>query len=473
MKRTGGRADGRASGSADRPSAGPSDARAAALAVLLDIRRGAPFDVALGRAVERLETVDRRLAHELAAGVLRHQARLDALIVPHVTRGWKEVQTELQMILRIGTYQLAVLDRIPVHAAVDSSVALAKARAGARAGGFVNAVLRRVANGEPEQLEIAAVTPEGARRLEADRLAETYSHPAWLVRRYAERFGFAEVSRLLSWNNAKPPLVLQPARRTLSEIAAKLRAAGVRVHPAPFGAGLIVDGTRPTELPGFAEGDFLIQDAAQALVLWFADMDPGARVYDACAAPGGKAIGLGRTAGVVLAADRQIGRLARLRENIGRAGSGREFPIVADAAHPPIRAADVVLLDAPCLGTGTFARHPDARLRVSELGLVDLADRQSALLDAVAGAVRPGGLLVYSTCSLEPEENAQQVDAFLARHPEFRRDPNRELPAVLLTEAGDLELLPQRHGVDGAFAARLRRAPVSPRGTTRGSPGRT
>jgi 16S rRNA (cytosine967-C5)-methyltransferase len=179
-------------------------------------------------------------------------------------------------------------------------------------------------------------------------------------------------------------------------------------------------------------------------------------VYDACAAPGGKAIALGRAGRRVLAGELRLARARRLVENLARAGSGREYVVVASAAAPPCRTVDLVLLDAPCLGTGTLGRHPDARWRVGPDALRRLVEQQRLLLDSVATAVRAGGWLVYATCSLEPEENEEQVNGFLDRHPEFRRDPGDALPPQLLTAAGDLLLLPQRHGVDGAFAARLR-----------------
>jgi 16S rRNA (cytosine967-C5)-methyltransferase len=150
-------------------------------------------------------------------------------------------------------------------------------------------------------------------------------------------------------------------------------------------------------------------------------------------------------------------RIPRLRQNLARAGSGREFVVAASAAHPPVRPVDAVLLDAPCLGTGSFARHPDARWRATRDSLGRIAAQQGELLAATAGAVRPGGWLVYATCSLEPEENEAQVQTLLERFPAFRRDPGSALPPELLTSDGDLLLLPQRHGTDGAFAARLRR----------------
>jgi 16S rRNA (cytosine967-C5)-methyltransferase len=217
----------------------------------------------------------------------------------------------------------------------------------------------------------------------------------------------------------------------------------------------VVDRSRPEELPGFESGAFFVQDPAQALVVRFAGFPTGTAIYDACAAPGGKALAMGRRAGLVVAADASLRRVARLSENLARAGSGREFAVVADAAWPPVRPMMAVFLDAPCLGTGTFARHPDARLRVTPDALARLAVDQAVLLDAAAGVVAPGGVLCYATCSLEPEENAQQVTAFLARHPEFRRVPPEGFPAELMSGVGDLATLPHRDGIDGAFAARL------------------
>jgi 16S rRNA (cytosine967-C5)-methyltransferase len=201
-----------------------------------------------------------------------------------------------------------------------------------------------------------------------------------------------------------------------------------------------------------------VQDPAQALLAWYADLPPGATLYDACAAPGGKAMTFGRSAGQVVAGDASRARVRRLAENRRRGGSGREHPVVADARRPPIRPVGAVLVDAPCLGTGTFARHPDARWRITPEALATLPVRQAELLDGAAGAVAPGGLLVYSTCSIEPEENQRQVERFLARHPEFRREPSETFPAALTSPKGDLMILPQRHHMDGAFAARLRRS---------------
>jgi 16S rRNA (cytosine967-C5)-methyltransferase len=326
---------------------------------------------------------------------------------------------------------------------------LAKHKSGGRAAGFVNAILRRLAGPQP--------LTSAASKDPVERLATEHSHPEWLVRRWIERFGVEGTEGLLRWNNLRPRLVLQAARQDLETLAARLRDAGIEVESAPYAAGIITTRSRPADLPGYREGAFIVQDPAQALVAEFANVPPGAMVYDACAAPGGKTIALGTRATTVLAGEVSPGRARRLAENLARSGSGRELVVVADARRPPLRHADVVLVDAPCLGTGTFARHPDARWRVSAGALASLERLQAELLARAAEVVRPGGLLVYSTCSLEPEENQAQVERFLAANPGFQREPSGSIPSSLVSQEGDLMILPHEHGVDGAFAARLRR----------------
>ncbi|HEX6104977.1 MAG TPA: transcription antitermination factor NusB [Gemmatimonadales bacterium] len=421
--------------------------RRAALKVLGQVRDGRPFEAALERALTGLPEPDRRLAHEMAAGVLRRQVALDARLAPLVPRGWSTVAPALKDVLRLGAFQLTALDRVPAHAAVDTSVTLAKEAGGARAGGFVNAVLRHLGDAPPPH---RSASP-------AARLAATYSHPLWLVERWVARFGPESAERLLRWNDTRPRLVLQPARESLEELERRWREADIAVEPAPYGAGLITDRRRPQELPGYREGAFVVQDPAQALLAWYADLPPGATVYDASAAPGGKTIALGRGAARVVAADVSRSRVRRLAENLRRAGSGHEHPVVADVRHAPVRPVEAVLLDAPCLGTGSFARHPDARQRVTPEALESLARLQGELLGRAAEAVAPGGLLVYATCSLEPEENERQVERLLAERPEFVREPSEIFPPALLSSEGDLMILPQRDRMDGAYAARLRR----------------
>jgi 16S rRNA (cytosine967-C5)-methyltransferase len=433
----------------DRPDIG-LEARRAALLILREVRAGAPFDAALTAAIPRLPDADRRLAHELAAGILRRQHALDDRLAPLTRLGWETVSEPLRDLLRLGAYQLLQLHRVPPHAAVSTTVALTRESVGGGSAGFVNAVLRRLTRGGAAPAVAISADPVA-------RLARAYSHPEWLVAGWVARFGAEGTEALLRHNDTHPPLVLAPARESTASLAERFAAAGITARPAPFDSGLIIEGARPADLPGYLEGSFIVQDAAQGLVVRFADIPDGSAVLDACAAPGGKTIGLGRRARLVVAGERQRRRVKRLRENLARAGSGREFAVVADAVDPPVRPLDAVLLDAPCLGTGSFARHPDARWRVTAQALRTLVETQARLLRGVAAAVRPGGLLVYATCSLEPEENEEQVQRFLEEQPAFRRDAPATVPAECLSPAGDLTLLPHVHGTDGAFAARLRR----------------
>ena len=418
---------------------GATAARRAAIHILESCARGRVFDQAFHEATAELDERDRRLAHELAAGVLRRQSALDAALAPLVSRDWPSVPQRLRAILRIGAYQMAELDRVPAHAAVATSVSLAREISGDRAAGFVNAVLRRFAS-QP----VLANAGD--------------SHPPWLVQRWSDRFGSEAARALQDWNDQRPPLVVQAARESLEALSLTWHRQGVKAEWAPFRAGMYVDVRRPDQLEGFERGAFLVQDPAQSLVVRFAGFPRGALVYDACAAPGGKALAMARDGAAVLAGDRSRLRVERVRQNSERAGTGREYPLVADALHPPFKSLDAVLLDAPCLGTGTFARHPDARWRVTPAVLEKLVRQQAMMLDRIASLVRPGGMLVYATCSLEPEENEWQVEGFLSSHPEFHREANPEIPEELLSPRGDLTILPQRHRMDGAFAARLRRS---------------
>jgi len=412
--------------------------------VLRAVRGGAPFDAALASALGDLTEADRRLAHELAAGVLRARTTLDLAIARHVTADWRRVGEDVRDLLRLGAYQLLELDRVPAHAAVATAVDLAKREHGARSAGFVNAVLRRIARerhagtAPPD-----AGTPERGDERTAPELARRSSHPEWLVARWVDAFGAERTASLLAGNNRRPNVHLQPARWDLDRLARELAAAGIPSEPAPGGAGLSVRGVRVERLPGFRDGGFVVQDAAQALGLAHAAIPDGAVVWDACAAPGGKTATLARRCRVV-ASDVQRERLARLLDTVQRAAPEVRV-LCADATRPPFGADqfDVVLLDAPCTATGTLAKHPDARWRITPARLQHLQALQQALLDGVAGTVRPGGVLAYMTCSLEPEENTAQMERFLTRHPAFRR------------EREDLLLFPPDRGTDGGYAARL------------------
>ena len=405
------------------------------------MRAGAPLGAARDGAVSGLAERDRRLAYELSAGVLRRQAELDRALE------LQRADPRLHDVLRLGAYQLRCLTRVPRHAAVSTSVELARETAGEGPARFVNQALRKLGVGG----QVSGVGP---------------THPEWLVRRWEARFGAPETQRLLAWNDTKPTLTLQPARWDRATLTRVLHDAGIRLADAPFDAGIRIDpapGTRhpaPRDLPGFAEGGFIVQDPAHALVVRFAAIPAGAVVYDACAAPGGKAVALERLGGRVVAGDARPDRLPKLKGTARRAGVAIRC-LAADLEAAPLRPGklDAVLVDAPCSATGTMARHPDARWRLTPELFPRAAARQARLLGAAAPLVREGGgLLIYATCSLEPEENTAVVEDFLSRHPDFARAPvPGAVPAELLTPEGDFQSLPQRHGIDGAYAARFAR----------------
>jgi len=384
---------------------------------------------------------DRRLAYELSAGVLRRQRELDPDL------DLDRADPRLHDVLRLGAYQLRWLTRVPSHAAVSTSVELARETVGEGATGYVNHALRKLSG--------ARSTEHGAEK----------THPDWLVARWTARFGAHETRALLAWNDRRPTLTLQPAQWPLDRLRAALHEHGISTTDAPYDAGLLL--TRapcsvlraPRDLPGFTAGAFIVQDPAHALVVRYAAIPRGDLVYDACAAPGGKSIALEASGARVLAGDARHDRLGRLADTTRRAGVAIRS-VAANLEAAPVRDAELaaVLVDAPCSATGTMRRHPDARARLHPAVFAQLAERQQRLLTAAAPLVRPGGLLVYATCSLEPEENEQVVESFLKRHPEFSRASSRDaVPVDLLTPAGDFQSLPQRHGIDGAYAARLAR----------------
>ena len=421
-------------------------ARLAALRILSAVSRGRTFDDAREGEVASLPVRDRGLAFELSAGVLRRRNLLDDAIAPLVRGNWTRLHEDVKNVLRLGLYQMWFLDRIPRYAAVATSVDLVRHGGHRRAAGLVNAVLRRLTERSPPCLTEAPTT--------TDDMAHRHSTPPWLVERWVSRFGLDQTLELLRWNDLVPPIFLQPLRESARELCQDLTRAGIDAELAPFDAGVQVQRVRPPDIPGYAEGRWIVQDPAQALAMSFAAIDPGAVVYDVCAAPGGKSARLA-VDHTVISADRDRNRISLLRHTLERTG-GSAYPVIADAETPAVAKVDAVLLDAPCTGTGSMRRHPDARHRLRPSMLTVAVDTQSRLLDSVAGAVRPEGQLVYVTCSLEPEENEHQIEDFLARHADFRREP-AAAPEGTITAAGDLMLLPHRHGTDGAFASRLRR----------------
>lgn len=430
-----------------------TDSRIAAAAILADMRSGQLLDPAFERHAGPLDARDRRWVQELVWGTLRRRSWFDAVVGLRVRGGLARLDGDVADLLRLGAYQLLFMGSVPPYAAIAQTVELAKQRHGIGASKLVNAVLRRI---DRERDALEPVQPSDP----IDALALRMSHPRWLVARWVARFGLDATERLLDANNQEGPIVLRPYGVVREQLEAMLEGAGVSVHEAPLVSDSLVlgHGVQLTELGAFKQGLLFVQDPAATLVTRYASIAPGSVVADLCAAPGGKALELTRTARLVIASDRVPGRLERLLVSTGRLDVHNLVAFVGDAREPAVRGLDAVLLDVPCTGTGTFRRHPDARWRLRTSDLAVMSTLQREILREAAECVRPGGLLIYSTCSLEPEENDGPIDDFLASHPDFVLEPPPEgaVPETVLDE-GRLRVLPQSHGVDGAFAVRLRR----------------
>jgi 16S rRNA (cytosine967-C5)-methyltransferase len=434
-------------------TAGVTAARAVAAEICVDLRRGEFLDQSFDRRITPLDARDRRWTRELVYGMLRNRGWIDAVLADRVRGGLVRLDPDVIDLLRLGVYQLTRMGSVPAYAAIAQTVELAKRRHGIGASKLVNAVLRRT---DREREELTPRAPSDS----IEALALRYSHPRWLVARWVERWGEQDTERLLTLNNAEAPIILRPYGIVREQLEANLEAAGVHVAETPYVPDSIAisGGITLTELGAYKKGLFFVQDPAATLVTEYAAIPTGATVADLCAAPGGKSLELSRSANAVFASDKSIHRLQRLLANERRLETTTILNFVGDARHPAIRPVDAVIVDVPCTGTGTFRRHPDARWRLKISDFAVMSALQKTIIRAAANVVRPGGLMIYSTCSLEPEENDLQVQSFLADNLNWIIEPPPEgSVSPDLLDHGKLRVLPQRHGTDGAFAARLRR----------------
>jgi 16S rRNA (cytosine967-C5)-methyltransferase len=420
----------------------------------------------------RLKREDAALATELVFGVLRWRRLLDFLIERQANRPTAVLDGDVRQALRLGTYQLLFLDRIPASAAVNESVELTKLGGKRSAAPLVNAVLRRLPRGPYRPEEIDRTLPLGLGR--AERWGILYSHPDWLVARWLGALGPERTRALLEANNRPLPVacaVLDLDHAT--EVAETLREEGLRVEPGRLlAAALIVRGGSVVETTAFREGWLTVQDEASQAVPLLLGVEPGQSVLDLCAAPGNKTLRLARAAGpegFVVAADIHRHRLRAVRSQLRRAGSSGVALVALDATRPlPFaRQFQRILVDAPCSGTGTLARNPEIRWRLTPADLKQLPRRQEAILRHALEALAPGGRLVYATCSLEPEENEQVVRRVL----QARRDVRLGAPPAsfaaqlasgieatrLFDSEGFFRTLPPETPSDGFFAAILER----------------
>ena len=423
-----------------------SPARLAAFNILQQVEAGAFSSILLAAEEPKLQPSDRALCHELVLGVLRWQLLLDRVVEHFSKRRIESLDSAVRIALRLGLYQLRFLTRIPASAAVNESVSLVRAARLSSAAAFVNAVLRR-ATREAEYDPAAEVSDA------LEKIAVQTSHPVWLIERWAKAFGIEEAGAFARANNAVPPTAFRVVRTRANqeEVLAKLNAAGATLEPSEVAADAWrVSGATSVLRELTVAGHIYLQDEASQLVPQLLKVESGERVLDLCAAPGGKTTLMAdraRDEAMIVAADRSATRMETVIATSGLQELKSIEPVLLDAAEQlPFKPGsfDKVLVDAPCSGTGTLRRNPEIRWRLSTADIDAFAEKQKRILSRAADAVKPGGRLVYSTCSVEREENEDVIAEFLARDDRFR--------------VGDsLRTWPHRQGSDGFFMAVLHR----------------
>lgn len=445
-------------------------ARAMALRVLERIDRDrATLDAALETEMGETASLprrDRNLAYALVLGVLRWRRTLDVDISGRLRNPRQKTDPTALNILRLGLFQLRFMDRIPPSAAVNTSVELAKENAPPHLTGFVNGILRNAIR-SPAGNEKSAQTIGSA-----EDLARKASFPDWMVRRWAVRFGLEEAERICDAMNMIAPLTLRVNRlRTDPDTAAAaIKSAADTVSPTPYSPdGLHVHGLSAgvSEMPGFAEGFFQVQDEGAQLAVRHLAPAPGHRVLDACAGLGGKTgamAALMENRGEIFAVDHQAGKLSRLREEMDRLGAEivqtAEMDLSDEVAPEKWGLFDRILLDAPCSGLGVIRRNPDAKWTTEKRDLIRFQNRQVAFLERLADLLAPDGRMGYVVCTFEPEETEQVVERFLERRPDFEIAPDADgMPesASSLADGGFLRLYPHHHGTDGFFSVGFRK----------------
>ena len=400
---------------------------------------------------------DRSLLQELTSGAVKWRLRLDWVLGRLLHRPLSELTPWIRNILRLGAYQLLFLDRIPHYAVVHESVELAKRYGHRGTSELVNAVLRRLTR-EADRI------PYPDREADpAAYLSIAGSHPEWMVRRWIARYALEEAERLCEANNARPMISIRAntLKVDLETLAEGLRSEEIEAIPNPWIDGFleIRRSGRLWETEAFRDGWFQPQDPSAGFASLLLAPQPGERILDMCSAPGGKTTHLAqcmRNQGEIVALDLHEGRLRDLEENVRRLGVTIVRTVQADARASTDRPFDRILIDAPCSGLGVLRRRADARWHRREEDIPQLVELQRAILECAARLLRVGGVLVYSTCTIEPEENQGVVDAFLRAREEIRLEPaSSRIPSELARTY--LHTLPHRHGIDGTFAARMRK----------------
>ena len=437
-------------------------AREAALTALERCRRDGAWSGSSIDGIIKKYALDRReaaLAARLCLGVLQNSLLCDYYIGCYCSTEPKRLEPKLHDILMLGVYQILFLDRIPARAAVNESVALCRKCGMSRASGLANAVLRRIAENKSAGT-LPAIPSEGG----AEYLSIKYSHPEWLASRIISERGYDFAEAFLACNNRPAPLTIQVNTLKISpeDYRRALLRAGIDFeYDERLSGCFVLSGGNVAELPGFAEGLFYVQDRAARTAAEIAAPEQGMTVLDACSAPGGKSFAAAiamEGEGQILSCDIHPHKLKLIDSGAKRLGISCLRTMLADAREHHAawdRAADVVIADVPCSGLGIIRKKPDIRYKNPE-ELAQLPIIQREILENVCRYVRSGGVLIYSTCTILPEENEQVTEAFLQAHPEFERTAFT-LPLPIGTCDGQLTLWPQRHGTDGFYICRMRR----------------
>jgi 16S rRNA (cytosine967-C5)-methyltransferase len=441
--------------------------RRAAFDILLRIEKERSFaDILIDHELSKgiIKGADRGLLTELVYGVLRRRGTLDHIISQFSKQRPEKLELYVLLLLRLGLYQSFFLDRVPVSAAVNETVNLAKELA-PRAVGFINAVLRSADRGRD------SISYPDREQNPTGYLAARYSHPAWLTTQWCEQLGLEEAEALAAAMAEPPPLTIRTntlriGREALME---RLASEGVPCSETTWStAGIRLSQSGAiSKLPSFQEGLFTVQDESSQLAPFFLQPAKGERVLDACAAPGGKSTYIAQLmddSGEIFACDVSNKKLRLIRETCERLGINSVRTFTMDATAPSAAIKDVsfqrILVDAPCSGLGVIRRNPEGKWWKSPADLPQLAATQRGILENLSGYLDVGGTLVYATCSTTRQENEEVIDSFLSRHPEFVVEDLRTLfPsfAPLFTERGFFRSWPHRDGMDGFFAARLKK----------------
>jgi len=449
-------------------SSRPTDSpRRAAYEILQRVDAGAFADVVLDTVLSRskLDLRDRRLVTELVYGILRLMGRIDFALAQFCDRPLHRLQPEVLWLLRLGAYQLLELDRVPAHAAVNSTVELVRELQFDESAGFVNAVLRSLDRGHAD---IPWPAPEKIKPY----LQHVCSQPVWLTKEIMRQLPNVEARALGESLATPPPLTVRvnSLKTNREDFLTALVAAEHQAHPCSFAPEAVtIDRRSENPLPGDAEGWYQVQDEASILMAHLLDSHPGQRILDACAAPGGKTTHLAALTSnqaEIIALDKYPRRVELIEDGAQRLGcssiSAQQWDLTESPNFLEAQSFDRILLDAPCSGLGVLRRNPEGRWNKSPVNLRELAVLQRQILESVAPLVKLGGKLLYSVCTFSHIETDAVIDSFLEDHPEFELENLGEQTssdwADLFTDRGTLRSYPHRHGgMDAFFAARLQR----------------